>query len=174
MKADIVNVVATATLNQRLDLYELGQLRYVVHDTAIYGGMAAYFKSPNMKGKVSVFASGKMISVGTKNEEQAIRELEHVKNLLHRHNFINLVDLQCKIQNIVVSADFGRILDLGKLRECIYEPEQFPAAIMRIKDPNKATALVFASGKAVITGLTSQSQIEPTLRRIQEIIRIAE
>jgi len=66
-EATIVNVVATAALNQRLDLDELGKFREILHDPSIYGGRAAYFKSPNMKGKVSIFASGKMISVGTKN-----------------------------------------------------------------------------------------------------------
>ncbi|MDT8781739.1 MAG: hypothetical protein IAX22_03715 [Candidatus Bathyarchaeota archaeon] len=48
--------------------------------------------------------------------------------------------------------------------------EQFPGAILRIKEPFVSSVLVFGSGKAVLTGLKSQKQIEPTIEKLKEII----
>jgi len=47
-----------------------------------------------------------------------------------------------------------RILETTK---AIYEPEQFPGAILRLKEPFKTSMLIFASGKVVITGLKSSN-----------------
>ena len=82
MKSEIVNVVATAALNQKVDLEEIKKFNDVFHDSNVYGGRVAYFKTSNMQGKVSIFTSGKMISVGTKHEETAFQELEAAKDFL--------------------------------------------------------------------------------------------
>lgn len=52
----------------------------------------------------------------------------------------------------------------------VYEPEQFPGGIIKVKEPFKATVLLFASGKAVITGLKSSSQIDPILQKIVNLV----
>jgi TATA-box binding protein (TBP) (component of TFIID and TFIIIB) len=70
-RTTIVNVVATADLNQEVDLFELANLKEIVYDSEIYGGRVAYFKLSDMEGKVSIFSSGKMISVGTKSDKTA-------------------------------------------------------------------------------------------------------
>ena len=134
----IVNVVATAALNEELDLDELGKLREILHDSATYGGPVAYFKSSNMKGKVSIFASGKMISVGTTSEEEAFYELEYVKKFLVEKGFTKPTLLQPKIQNIVVTTNFGENINLEELSEncrIIYDPEQFPGGFLKIEEP---------------------------------------
>ena len=174
VEATIVNVVVTADLNQKLDLDELGKLREILHDPEIYGGQAAYFKSPKTTGKVSIFASGKMISVGTKSEKEATHDLEYVKNFLVEKGFIKPTVLKQKIQNIVVVANFGESINLEELvRNCkiIYEPEQFPGGILRIEEPYKATILIFASGKAVITGLKSSNKIKPVIQKMVSTIK---
>jgi len=166
-KAGIVNVVATANLNQKLNLDEIGKFKEILHDPDIYGGRVAYFKSSNMKGKISIFTSGKMISTGTISEEEAARELEYAKEFLVKMGVLNPTILQCKIQNIVVIADFDEDLDLETLvkkHKMVYEPEQFPGAIIKIKEPCTVTALIFASGKAVITGLKSSGHILPVIK----------
>ena len=68
IETKIVNVVATATLNQQMDLVGLKQFREIIHDSDVYGGSVAYFQTSTMTGKVSIFNSGKLISVGTKSE----------------------------------------------------------------------------------------------------------
>jgi len=174
IKTAIVNVVATAALNQELDLYELRKVREILHDSEIYGGRVAYFKSSTMEGKVSIFPSGKMISVGTTSEEKAFFELEYAMKFLVEKGLAKPTLLQPKIQNIVVTVDFGESINLEELaKNCkmIYEPEQFPGGILRIEEPYKATVLIFASGKAVVTGLKSSNQIKPTTQKLVNILK---
>ena len=175
IKTDIVNVVTTAALNQELDLDALGKFREILHDSEIYGGRVAYFKTSNMEGKVSLFASGKMISVGTTSEEEAFYELEHVKKFLVEKGFAKPTLLQPKVQNIVVTVDFRESINLEELvKNCkmIYEPEQFPSGILKIEEPYKATVLIFASGKAVIAGLKSSNQIKPTIQNLVNLMNV--
>ncbi len=173
VKTAIVNVVATAAFNQKIDLVELRQFREIFYDSDVYGGRVAYFKSSTMKGKVSIFSSGKIISVGTKTEEDAFRELEDARKFLAEKGFVKPTLLRPKIQNMVITVDFGKRVNLEELStrdKLIYEPEQFPGAILRIAEPYKATALIFASGKVVITGLKSSNWIQPTIERLKDSI----
>lgn len=169
----IVNVVATAVLNQKVDLCELGKFGEIIHNPEIYGGRVAYFKSSNMKGKVSIFSSGKMISVGTKSEKRAACELEIVKKYLVEKGLIKPTVLECKVRNIVAMIDFGESINLEELAEkykVIYEPEQFPGGILKIDEPYKASILIFASGKAIVAGLSSSIQIKPVIQKIVSMI----
>jgi transcription initiation factor TFIID TATA-box-binding protein len=174
MRVSIVNVVATAALGQSLDFDELKEHEEIFHDSRVYGGRVAYYKAPSMEGRVSIFRSGKMISVGAKTEKKAFQQLHLAMNFLTKKGFVKPVELDFRTRNIVVTADFGKSLNLEKLAEnskAIYEPEQFPGAILRIDKPSKASVLVFASGKIVITGLTKQSQIIPTINRLKSLTR---
>lgn len=174
VKSKIVNVVATATLSQKIDLVELRQFKDFFYDSDVYGGRVAYFKTSTMKGKVSIFASGKMISVGTKSEDVAFHELENAKKFLVKKDFIKDISLQQKTRNMVISVDFGNTIDLEGLafkERIIYEPEQFPGAILKIIEPYKTTVLIFASGKAVVTGLTSTNQIEATIEKVKRLLK---
>ncbi len=128
----------------------------------------------NMKGKVSIFASGKMISAGTKSEKEAARELEYVKDFLVEKGLIRPTVLKQKVENIVVTVNFRKSIGLEELcgnYEMVYEPDQFPGAILKI-EAYKATVLIFASGKAVITGLKASNQIKPVVREIVDIISL--
>jgi TATA-box binding protein (TBP) (component of TFIID and TFIIIB) len=174
VKVSIVNVVATAALNQKLDINELSKFREVLYDPDIYNGRVAYFQSGNMKGKVSIFVSGKMISTGTVSEKEAVQELEYVKDFLVRKGYVKPTTLQCKIQNIVLMVNFEKTVDLERLVEdskVIYEPEQFPGGILKLEDPCRVTALIFTSGKAVVTGLKSSTQIAPIIEKLGNIIQ---
>ncbi|MCW3994963.1 MAG: TATA box-binding protein [Candidatus Bathyarchaeota archaeon] len=173
VKVAIVNVVATASLNQEMDFEELRRFGEIFHDSDVYGGRVAYFKTKGMQGKVSIFSSGKMISVGTKSEEQAQKELQLAKRFLAEKGLIKEVVLEPKTQNIVATADFEQQVNLEELAQktrVIYEPEQFPGAILRLQQPFKTSILVFASGKVVITGLKDSKQIETVVERIKELI----
>ncbi|WP_262178336.1 hypothetical protein [Haloarcula laminariae] len=79
-----------------------------------------------------------------------------------------------KITNIAVSGDLGTPLQLEDLSvdngdsvfEVEYEPEQFPAAIVRVKEIS-VTFMLYSTGKFVIQGLRRREDIEPAIRRIQ-------
>jgi TATA-box binding protein (TBP) (component of TFIID and TFIIIB) len=67
LKTEIVNLVATATLGERIDLEGIATLPFVSYDPARY--FCAYFKDETMEAKVSIFTSGKMIAVGAKSNK---------------------------------------------------------------------------------------------------------
>lgn len=171
----IVNVVATATLDRPMDLESLHVLfpHEVIHDQEIYGGRVAYFKSKNMEGKVSIFQSGRMISIGTKSVEKAIKELKFVAKTLNTS-----LKTTPEIQSIVATADLRTSIDLEsfllqiqktKKFHAIYEPEQFPGAIIKfpVNDGSEATILLFASGKLVSAGLTNLELIRKAINTVE-------
>jgi len=78
------------------------------------------------------------------------------------------------LQNIVATAVLGSLLDLKKIalyaRNAEYNPKRFAAVIMRIREP-KTTALVFASGKMVVTGAKSEDSAKLAARKFARIIQ---
>ena len=64
------------------------------------------------------------------------------------------------MQNLVSTANLNCVLDLKdiavKCRNAEYNPKRFAAVIMRMKNPTRTTALIFKTGKMVITGAKSE------------------
>jgi len=177
-KISIVNVVATAALDRPVDLESLKESfpHEVVHDPEIYGGRTAYFKSNEMQEKVSIFSSGKMISVGTKSQEKVKQELALVASHLESKGIAKLKS-PAKIQNMVATADLGFEPKLDSIKpvggvQVIYEPEQFPGAIisLTLSEKLKATILLFSSGKIVCVGLKDHKDIDSAIHRLLQII----
>jgi len=163
----------TSNLSQRINFIELKKHPNIMHDSAIYGGRVSYFKAPKMKGRVTIFPSGKLISVGTTSETVATKELELCKKFLVGIKMITEVELHFKVQNIVAVTSFDKIPDFETMIQTYgltYDPESFPAGILKILEPYTATALIFPSGKVVISGMHSEKQIEPITRKIKEML----
>lgn len=63
------------------------------------------------------------------------------------------------LQNVVATVNLGITLDLQKIalktRNAEFNPQRFAAVIMRIREP-KTTALIFSSGKVVVTGAKTE------------------
>jgi len=79
-----------------------------------------------------------------------------------------------KVENIVASANLQVELDLFNIAMEVdnveYEPEQFPGAIMRLKDIG-TTLLLFKNGKIICSGAKSEKQIGQSIRRAVELLR---
>lgn len=82
-------------------------------------------------------------------------------------------DPEVIVQNIVSSADLGRNLNLNAiaigfgLESIEYEPEQFPGLVYRLEEPS-VVALLFGSGKLVVTGGKNVDDAEQALGVITE------
>jgi transcription initiation factor TFIID TATA-box-binding protein len=78
------------------------------------------------------------------------------------------------LQNIVATVNLSARLDLKTIalhaRNAEYNPKRFAAVIMRIREP-KTTALVFASGKMVVTGAKSEDDSRLASRKYARIIQ---
>lgn len=78
------------------------------------------------------------------------------------------------LQNLVATTDLGVRLDLKTIalhaRNAEYNPKRFAAVIMRIREP-KTTALIFASGKMVVTGAKCVDDSRLASRKFARIIQ---
>ena len=78
------------------------------------------------------------------------------------------------LQNIVATCNLACDLDLKTIamhaRNAEYNPKRFAAVIMRIRDP-KTTALIFRSGKMVVTGAKSEADARTAARKYARIIQ---
>lgn len=77
-----------------------------------------------------------------------------------------------KIENIVATVTLDQTLDLHAIARSVpnieYDPEEFPGLIFRLDNP-RLTALIFNSGKMVVTGAKSTQML---IKGFKRIIRI--
>ena len=164
----IQNIVASVTTGQNLDLDEIAaNMSNVEFDPDRFPGLVYRLKKP--KTATLIFNNGKMVCTGGKSEKESrIAVKKIVKNL--KHAGIKIASTpEIIIQNIVASGDLGCLINLEQasmtLENCLYEPEQFPGLIYRMKDP-KTVILIFGSGKIVITGAKFEDQIPEAAKKI--------
>ncbi len=78
---------------------------------------------------------------------------------------------ESKIENIVATVILDQELDLNLIETRIpdvdYNPDTFPGLVYRLREP-KVTALIFKSGKMVVTGAKS---IQELVRAVKKILR---
>lgn len=158
---NIENVVASATLKQRVDLNAVVKgYPGVEYRPEQFPGLVFRLKRP--KTATLIFNSGKMVCTGAKSEKEARRAVMRVIKELKKSGIIIISKPELKIQNIVASASLGGMIDLEKaaysLGRTMYEPEQFPGLIYRMDDP-KVVILLFASGKLVCTGAKREEDV---------------
>ncbi|MCD6538054.1 TATA-box-binding protein [Candidatus Bathyarchaeota archaeon] len=170
----IENVVASASLNQRIDLKAVVKsYPGVEYRPEQFPGLVFRLKKP--KTATLIFNSGKMVCTGAKSEREARGAVMKVINELKRSGIVIVGKPDLKIQNIVASANLSGIIDLEQaafaLGKTMYEPEQFPGLIYRMDDP-KVVILLFASGKLVCTGAKREEDVyiavEKLHRRLEE------
>lgn len=79
-----------------------------------------------------------------------------------------------KIENIVASAKVAKELDLHmineKIKDAEYNKKRFPGVVLRMQDP-KIAALVFGSGKVVLTGAKSVDSLSKGLEILGKKLR---
>lgn len=172
MLLKIQNVISTADLRQHIDARKFNHYHWGKYDIELYGGRCGYIKDEEMRGRVSVFLSGKMISTGAKEVSFSIKQLQYALELLVSNKLAKMVELECKVQNIVATLDIQRTLDVKKvtssLANYIYEPDNFPGIIY--KHNGRISCLIFASGKVVIAGVKSEDQLKNIADEIAKML----
>jgi transcription initiation factor TFIID TATA-box-binding protein len=91
----------------------------------------------------------------SKKNDQAVRETKEERTIA--------------VVNIVISSSLEKDIPLEKMAATLsnteYNPEQFPGLVIRIKEP-KTSALIFSSGKIVLTGARSMEDVEKSIEKI--------
>jgi transcription initiation factor TFIID TATA-box-binding protein len=168
----IENVVASATLNQKVDLNAVVKgYPGVEYRPEQFPGLVFRLKRP--KTATLIFNSGKMVCTGAKSEKESRRAVMKVIKELKKGGIIIISKPELKIQNIVASASLGGMIDLEKaastLEKTMYEPEQFPGLIYRMAVP-KVVILLFASGKLVCTGAKKEQDVYDAVQKLHTLL----
>jgi transcription initiation factor TFIID TATA-box-binding protein len=165
----IQNVVATATLNQRVDLNAVVKsYPGVEYRPEQFPGLVFRLKRP--KTATLIFNSGKMVCTGAKSEKEARRAVMTVVKELKKGGIIIISKPDLKVVNIVASASLGGKIDLeavSTLGKTMYEPEQFPGLIYRMDEP-KVVILIFATGNLVCTGAKKEQDVYDAVHKLHE------
>jgi transcription initiation factor TFIID TATA-box-binding protein len=169
---NVENVVASATLNQKVDLNAVVKgYPGVEYRPEQFPGLVFRLKRP--KTATLIFNSGKMVCTGAKSEKEARRAVMKVIKELKKGGIIIISKPDLKIQNIVASASLGGMIDLEKaaftLGKTMYEPEQFPGLIYRMDEP-KVVILLFASGKLVCTGAKKEQDVYTAVEKLHVLL----
>lgn len=169
IEINIENVVATTVLDQSINLKKVVRVFDVKYDPGKFPGAVIRLDHPRCV--MLVFKSGSLVCTGTKSEEMAkkavckfISELNSIDTTKKAH-FQNI-----KIVNMVASCDMNCRIHLEKtariLPRSLYEPDQFPAIIHRLRYP-KTVALIFTSGKLVCTGSKSTQEVHNSANTVR-------
>ena len=169
---NIQNVVASASLDQKIDLLAIMKnFRNVEYRPKQFPGLVYRLKRP--KTATLIFSSGKMVCTGAKSEKMARSAVRKVVRELKKGGIIIMNKPKTVIQNMVASANLGKRIDLeiaaDLLDNVMYEPEQFPGLIYRMSDP-KTVLLLFASGKLVCTGGKSEEMVHESVNKTYKIL----
>ncbi len=170
---NIVNVVASVTLNQKFNLLDIVKnFRNVEYNRERFPGLVFRLKQP--KTATLIFSTGKMVCTGAKSEKMAKRAVNKVVRELKNGGIIILGKPKIVIQNMVASANLHGSIDLETaadiLDNVMYEPEQFPGLIYRMQEP-KTVLLLFASGKLVCTGAKSEEMVHESVGNIYQVLQ---
>ncbi|MEM4789968.1 MAG: TATA-box-binding protein [Thermofilum sp.] len=121
-----------------------------------------------------IFSSGKMVCTGAKSEAEVYKAVKTIVKLLKQYGIDIRNEPIIEIQNIVASANLRASVDLEKaafmLENAMYEPEQFPGLIYRMREP-KVVLLIFSSGKVVCTGAKKEEEVREAVMKVYNTLK---
>ena len=166
------NVVASATVDQKMDLNDITKkFPDVEYHPDQFPGLVFRLKSP--KTATLIFTSGKMVCTGAKSEQMSKNAVKTVVEKLRKGKIKVKKNAVVTIQNIVASINLGGRIHLEQaartLPRSMYEPEQFPGLIHRMLDP-KTVILLFSSGKLVCTGAKKEEDVYRSVNNLHALL----
>ena len=171
----IENIVASGVIADEMDLAEISsKIEGCELNTKRFPGAVYRIDEPRMASLI--FSSGKVVLTGIRNEESLGEGLNKVLSSLKEAGVNILPVPKVAVTNIVCSYDIGRFINLNRvvaklsLEAIEYEPEQFPGLVYRIKDP-KIVALLFSSGKIILTGGKNLTDVKKGLDVLEASIK---
>jgi len=175
MQYQIVNLVASSNLNATLDLYNLAvTIPNVEYEPEQFPGAILKLKEPKLS--MLLFKNGKIICAGANNEKDIAIGIRKASKIIHeiQKNVKVQEKVKYTIVNLVATGSLNMTLDLFKtamdLDNVEYEPEQFPGAILRIREP-KLTLLLFKNGKIICAGAKNETELKKGLAEASNLIK---
>ncbi|OTF78755.1 TATA-box binding protein (TBP), component of TFII-D and TFIIIB-like [Euroglyphus maynei] len=166
------NIVATANFNCRLELPKIAiRVRNAEYNPKRFCAVIMRIFEP--RTTAMLFASGKIVVTGAKNERLACLACRKFARIVQKLGYdVKFSDF--KVQNVVSTVDMKFPIRLDKLaivhsQFCTYDPDFFPALIYRMVRP-RTVLLIFVSGKLIITGARNRTQMKETMEHIGPVL----
>lgn len=159
----IVNIIASTRVEGSIDIETLAlKMSGVQYEPEIFSGLI--YRKTKPKITIIMFYSGKISSHGAKSEDEAkeailttLKEIDDIGCIIGRARMEDI-----EIVNVVGTGSLGYTPDIeyihNHLCNVIYEPERFPGLLYR-PYADSVVCLIFSSGKVVVVGAKSESQI---------------
>jgi transcription initiation factor TFIID TATA-box-binding protein len=168
----IENIVASGVIADSIDLIEVSKkVKNCELNTKRFPGAVYRIEKPKIASLI--FSSGKVVLTGIRDKQALTDGLNIIMKSLKKAGVKTHKEPKVAITNIVCSYDIGKYINLNKvvitlnLENIEYEPEQFPGLVYRIKDP-KIVALLFSSGKIILTGGKNLEDIKKGLDFLEQ------
>lgn len=168
MSLQISNLVLLYDLQIDFDLSDLAKKHLMIrYDKTRFNG--AIMKTYVPRVTLLVFRNGKVVCLGSKNLQDADRALKKLLRLVGVEKQLN-----GKIVNIVGTAKIASVFDLDQLAVKLgsiieYTPELYPAAFLSFPG-TRIRALVFQTGRIIITGGKSFEEMEETFTLVKKFL----
>ncbi len=168
----IENIVASGAIADSIDLESISKnIEGCELNTKRFPGAVYRIEKPKIASLI--FSSGKVVLTGIRDTESLEKGLELIMNKMKDAGIPCFDKPRVAITNIVCSYDIGSNINLNKvvmslnLENIEYEPEQFPGLVYRLSDP-KIVALLFSSGKIILTGGKNMDDIQRGLSFLEQ------
>ncbi len=110
---------------------------------------------------------------GAKSERDAKRAVASVTRKLRKGGVLITEKPEVRIENVVASGSLGKRIDIEEVcrqtimgRSVMYEPDQFPGAIYRMKSPY-VVFLLFSSGEVVCVGAKKEEEVYEATEKLR-------
>ncbi|MHA1372142.1 MAG: hypothetical protein ACTSWN_00340 [Promethearchaeota archaeon] len=171
----IINIVALGLISPSIHL-DFKRIREYAELHGLKPTTMNRFPTLNLKVKgltVILFENGKLVFTGIKSERRLYEIVHEVENILRDALDVSELYINTEIQNMVGMTICHQFIDLEELClnlvDVIYEPEQFPAAILK-KKGRKGVFLIFSNSKIICLGLRSKEEIYERTENLLKMI----
>lgn len=165
------NVVASAAAEERLDLRRLAVALDAEYDPEQFAGVVYRLDDPDCVALL--FASGTVVWTGADSVAAVERAATRVFDDLRGLGVAVPPEPTPTVNNVVVSTDLGTELNLPAvalelgLERVEYDTASFPGLVYRLSAP-ETVAMLFASGRVVVTGADSRATATAAVRTVTE------
>ena len=170
----VQNIVATAKTNR---CFNLETLYNVMENNGVSPSKRDRWLSIRLKGSnqyIAFYKSGKFLIAGVKSEKEIEATVKRVAKTLYEMG-IKIEIENIEIHNVIVMEQFVLSQSLENIQisllnsaDVSFEPEVFPGLIYK---GDRATFLLFSSGKVICTGCKSLEIAEIEIKKFKNKIK---
>jgi transcription initiation factor TFIID TATA-box-binding protein len=174
---EIANIVGVLNFHRELRLSSVAELLSSSDDVSSVNyspednhWLQTRFEIGDKSKYVAFYRSGTCAIVGCNSFEELQQYVDLIKEVMSP---VIETNPTLEIKNLVCVGELKKGIDLthlaiaAGLEKVEYEPEQFPGLIYRAPDL-PAVLLIFASGKVVVTGITSLEEADQSFSELRD------